>query len=59
MFVWKYVHVIIFCGYHRPMKINLYEYLTHKLFSHKNFPINGSYYLQVSEYGKGDIVAMY
>ena len=36
MFMLKY-----FRGYHRPMKINQNEYLTHELFSHENFPIYG------------------
>ena len=36
MFMLKY-----FRGYQRPTKINLFEYLTHELFSHENFPIYG------------------
>ena len=37
MFMLKY-----FRGYHRPTKINQYEYLTHELFSHEIFPIYGT-----------------
>ena len=32
MFMLKY-----FSGYHRPTKINRYEYLMHEWFSHENF----------------------
>ena len=38
MFMLKY-----FCGYHRPMKINQNEYLTHETFSHENFPTYGTF----------------